>query len=92
MPDDTPQTASPSYRLAALDQDFLMSDAMRGVRFLLEYAKVDESYWRSVINFEKFAAQGMVDAEDLALFRYAEDAEGIWQQLLAMGLRVPAGR
>jgi uncharacterized protein (TIGR00730 family) len=35
--------ASPSYRLAALDQDFLLGDSMRGVRFQLEYAKAEES-------------------------------------------------
>lgn len=34
---------SPSYRLAALDQDFLLSDSMRGMRFLLEYAKAEEA-------------------------------------------------
>ncbi|MFC4171982.1 TIGR00730 family Rossman fold protein [Microvirga sp. GCM10011540] len=33
---------SPSYRLAALDQDFLLGDSMRGVRFQLEYAKPEE--------------------------------------------------
>src|SRR3954454_156480 len=33
---------SPSYRLAAMDQDFLLGDSMRGVRFLLEYAKAEE--------------------------------------------------
>ena len=37
------QLASPSYRLAALDQAFLLSGPMRGVRFLLEFAKVEES-------------------------------------------------
>ena len=37
------QIASPSYRLAARDPDFLMGDSMRGVRFLLEYAKADEA-------------------------------------------------
>ena len=37
------QLASPSYRLAALDQDFLLSDSMRGVRFLLEFAKADQA-------------------------------------------------
>jgi len=37
------QMASPSYRLAALDQDFLLGDSMRGVRFQLEYAKAEES-------------------------------------------------
>ena len=43
-PDDaSPQTASPSYRLAALDQAFLLGESMRGVRFLLEFAKADEA-------------------------------------------------
>ncbi len=37
------QTQSPSYRLAALDQDFLLGESMRGVRFLLEFAKSDEA-------------------------------------------------
>ena len=37
------QMQSPSYRLAALDQDFLLGDSMRGVRFLLEFAKADEA-------------------------------------------------
>jgi hypothetical protein len=36
------QIASPSYRLPALDQDFLLGDSMRGVRFLLEYAKAEQ--------------------------------------------------
>ncbi|MET0281106.1 MAG: LOG family protein [Steroidobacteraceae bacterium] len=248
MNDDTPQTASPSYRLAALDQEFLLGDSMRGVRFQLEYAKADEqlrawgvrstivvfgsariredgpgeqplwyaaarafgrlaserggarlhaegvrdnviatgggpgimeaanrgaveggaptvgfnitlpheqlpnawitptlafrfhyfgmrkmhlamranalvvfpggfgtldemfeiltlrqtgkltrlpvvlfsqSYWRSILNFEQLAAHGMIDQQDLALFRFAEDAEGIWQALLDQGLQVP---
>ena len=44
MKDDepSPQMDSPSYRLASLDQDFLLGDSMRGVRFLLEFAKADE--------------------------------------------------
>ena len=37
------QAASPSYRLAAQDPDFLMGESMRGVRFLLEFSKVDEA-------------------------------------------------
>jgi hypothetical protein len=52
----------------------------------------DEAYWRSVINFEGFLKHGMVDAEDLQLFRFAEDAEGVWQQLLALGLEIPKPR
>jgi hypothetical protein len=35
------QLASPAYRLAALDQDFLLDDERRGVRFLLEYEKAE---------------------------------------------------
>jgi uncharacterized protein (TIGR00730 family) len=37
------QLAAPSYRLPAMDQDFLLGDSMRGVRFLLEYAKAEEA-------------------------------------------------
>ena len=37
------QAASPTYRLASTDQDFIMGPSMRGVRFLLEFAKVDEA-------------------------------------------------
>jgi uncharacterized protein (TIGR00730 family) len=42
-PDNTPQKTSASYRLPAFDQDFLLGDSMRGVRFLLEYQKVEEA-------------------------------------------------
>ena len=31
-----------SYQLAALDTEFLLGDSMRGVRFMLEYAKAEE--------------------------------------------------
>jgi len=42
-PGNDPQIASPSYRLAALDSEFLLGDSMRGVRFQLEYAKAEEA-------------------------------------------------
>lgn len=41
-PPNSEQMASPAYRLAALDQDFMLGDSMRGVRFQLEYAKAEE--------------------------------------------------
>jgi uncharacterized protein (TIGR00730 family) len=41
-PNNDDQLRSTAYRLAALDQDFLMGDSMRGVRFLLEYAKAEQ--------------------------------------------------
>ena len=42
-PDPKSQIASASYRLAALDQDFLLADEQRGVRFLLEYEKAEQA-------------------------------------------------
>jgi uncharacterized protein (TIGR00730 family) len=42
-PENAASLASPSYRLPALDQDFLLGDSTRGVRFLLEYAKAEEA-------------------------------------------------
>ena len=43
-PPKTPVNATrlPSYELPALDTEFLLGDSMRGVRFLLEYAKAEE--------------------------------------------------
>lgn len=32
----------PVYRLAALDEDFILGDSMRGARFMMEYAKAEE--------------------------------------------------
>lgn len=51
---------------------------------------VDRDYWQSVINFERFIEFGMVDRADLDLFGFAEDAEGIWAELLARGLKPSA--
>jgi hypothetical protein len=42
-PPNAAQRASPAYRLAALDHDFLMRDSLRGVRFLLEYEKAEQA-------------------------------------------------
>jgi uncharacterized protein (TIGR00730 family) len=42
MKSNKAQMAAPAYRLPVLDQDFLLSDAMRGVRFQLEYQKAEE--------------------------------------------------
>ena len=47
---------------------------------------VDRDYWQSVIDFERLVEFGMVDRADLALFGFAEDAEGIWSELLTRGL------
>jgi hypothetical protein len=42
-PSNAAQLASPSYRLAPLDEDFVLGPSMRGVRFLMELAKADEA-------------------------------------------------
>ena len=47
----------------------------------------DEGYWRSVVNFEALVEHGMIKAEDLDLFSFAEDAEAVWARLLERGLR-----
>jgi hypothetical protein len=47
----------------------------------------DEAWWRSVISFDVLIADGMIAASDLSLFHFAEDAEGIWQTLLACGVK-----
>ena len=41
--DNSPQMRSPTYILPALDQDFLLGDSMRGLRFQLEYEKAQEA-------------------------------------------------
>lgn len=42
MPDNTAQKTSSSYRLAALDPDFILGDSTRGARFMLEYQKAED--------------------------------------------------
>jgi len=40
--DNTRQLLSAAYRLPSLDTEYILGDSMRGVRFLLEYAKAEE--------------------------------------------------
>jgi uncharacterized protein (TIGR00730 family) len=49
----------------------------------------DETHWRQVINFDALVRSGLVDAKDLALFRFAATAEEVWSTLVAMGLSAP---
>lgn len=55
----------PSYRLAALDQDFILGDSMRGVRFLLEYQKVEEALraWGVVSTIVVFGSARVRDGQ-----------------------------
>jgi uncharacterized protein (TIGR00730 family) len=41
-PSNHPQMDNPAYRLPSIDQDFLLGDSTRGIRFQLEYLKAEE--------------------------------------------------
>ena len=47
----------------------------------------DEAFWRAVVSFDALVEHGMIRAEDLDLFSFAEDAEAVWDRLLEHGLR-----
>lgn len=47
-----------------------------------------ESYWRRIVNFDAFVEEGVISAEDLSLFEFAETAEDGWASLVRRGLRV----
>ena len=46
----------------------------------------DEAYWRSVVSFDALIANGMIAAEDMALFQFAETPEAVWTHLVNGGL------
>jgi predicted Rossmann-fold nucleotide-binding protein len=46
----------------------------------------DEAYWRAVVSFDVMIENGVIDAADLTLFRYADTAEGAWSALVEQGL------
>lgn len=51
----------------------------------------DRAYWQSLVNFQTMVDAGMISAQDVGLFGYADDAEEIWAELMARGLHdVPA--
>lgn len=50
----------------------------------------DRSYWSSIINFDALVQHGMIAPDDVELMGLADDAEGIWSELLRRGLRPSA--
>lgn len=44
-------------------------------------------YWDRIINFDAFAAEGMIATADLELFDFADTAEAAWEALTRHGLR-----
>jgi hypothetical protein len=65
----SPQLQSRSYRLAALDPDFLLGDSMRGVRLLLEFSKADEMLRNAGVRSigAEMMAQGLKPHSSIAL-------------------------
>jgi uncharacterized protein (TIGR00730 family) len=48
------------------------------------------SYWQEVVNFDALVRHGMINADDLKLFDFADDAEEAWQILIRRGLKADA--
>lgn len=47
----------------------------------------DRNYWTRLINFQVMVEEGMINAEDLNFFDFADDAESAWETLIQRGLR-----
>jgi uncharacterized protein (TIGR00730 family) len=60
---------------------------MRAVPIVL----FDEAYWRKVLSFETLLAEGMIGAEELGLFEFADTPDGIWEVLVRRGLKLGEG-
>ncbi|MGQ4275186.1 LOG family protein [Terrihabitans sp. B22-R8] len=48
----------------------------------------DRAYWTKIINFDALVEEGMIRADDLALFDYADSAEEAWDHLVEHGLPI----
>lgn len=65
-------------------------DESFGVATLIETHKIDplpiifvgEKYWRKMINIEMFVEEGVIDPDDLDMFKFAESAEEAWEMIL----------
>jgi uncharacterized protein (TIGR00730 family) len=65
-------------------------DESFGAVTLIETKKIDplpiifvgEAYWRKMINVEMFVEEGVIDPEDLNMFKFAENAEEAWELIL----------
>jgi uncharacterized protein (TIGR00730 family) len=47
----------------------------------------NKGFWTRLINLDLLVAEGLIAPADTGLFRYAETAEEVWEQLLAGGLK-----
>lgn len=55
----------------------------------LPIALFDRAYWSRVVDFGFLVEEGMIEAADLNLFAFADDAEELWSTLLKLGLKAP---
>jgi uncharacterized protein (TIGR00730 family) len=46
-----------------------------------------ESYWRRIVNFDALVEEGVVAADDLKLFEFADTPEAAWDSLVRRGLK-----
>ncbi len=61
----SPQTLSPSHRLAYLDPVLLFG----------------RDFWQRMVNFEGLVEKGVISAEDLEIFQYVESAEQAYRAI-----------
>jgi hypothetical protein len=52
---------------------------------------VGKEYWYRLLDFDFLVSEGMVAADDLKLFRYAETAEEIWKTIQGYFVKHPEG-
>ena len=65
-------------------------DESFGAVTLMETKKIDpipiifvgEAYWRKMLDVEMFAEEGVIDIENLNMFKFAESAEEAWEIIL----------
>ncbi len=60
------------------------TEKMRPIPIVLAIA----GYWRKAISFDYMVEAGMIGPGDLNLFGFADDAEGVWHELVKRGLAV----
>jgi predicted Rossmann-fold nucleotide-binding protein len=49
-------------------------------------ALYDESYWKSVVNFDRLIDEGMIATEDMSLLEFVNTPEELWSSFVRRGL------
>jgi len=52
----------------------------------------DRSYWESLLDLQQLVTEGMIAAEDMRLFKYADDPEAAWDIIKGQLQRVSEAR